>query len=244
MAGEGGRAYEQDLYTKMNQAGVVPEGFTPAGSDSSAPDIIFFANRGERYHLELKNSSKLLDFGQSVIHHNGTSWEFKGTNPVMVEMLTELGVMNVVTTNWTEVPHKRTRQSVTKPEAIQDIINFPDITASADVDNVIRYYNNKMWRGRGTFYIQIENLGLYYMGSNPANIPGIPELSGSFEVRVRRKPSGSTREDPDLTAALLGTGRKAKLPSPLRSYGFTTAFVCTSLPAASPINLDDIENWL
>ena len=60
MAGEGGRAYEQDLYTKLNQAGVVPEGFTPAASDSNAPDIIFYANGGSTYNLEVKLN--LLDW--------------------------------------------------------------------------------------------------------------------------------------------------------------------------------------
>ncbi len=245
MAGEGGRRYEQALCRKMQRAGVVSQSFTPAASDSNDPDIIFYANDGNPYNLEVKNASTLLDFGQSVIHHNGTSWKLSGTNSVMVELLEGLGVEKIVNANW-GVPNKRKRKSVTKEEAIQDIINFPDINAPASVDNVIRYYN-----GKGTYYIQIQNLGLYYMGSNPAGIPsvengypgGIKQLSGTYKVRLRRKPSGSTREDPDLTAALLDTGRKANLPDPLGSYGFTTAFQAETLPTASNINLDNILQW-
>lgn len=243
MAGEAGRQYERDVYNRMNRAGVVPEGFSVAGTNPHAPDMQFLSNGGLTYNLELKNDTPgLLDFGQGTLQYTGSSWELSGDKTAAAEkmrdLLRGLGVLNVVTTRWTAVPHKRTRQSVTKAEAIQDIINFPDINAPANVSDVISYYNRK-----DTFYIQIEKLGLYYMGSNPANIPEIPQLSGSFEVRVRRKPTGSTREDPALTA-VLPAGRRAKLPNPPGSYRFTTAFICTSPPGASPIDLDNILDWL
>ena len=105
MAGEGGRAYEQALYNKMKDAGVVPEGFTPAGSDSSAADMQFYA-KNEPWNLELKNASSLLDFGQSVIEYSGSSWRLSGTNTVMVELLRGLGVERIANENW-GVPHKR-----------------------------------------------------------------------------------------------------------------------------------------
>ncbi len=255
MAGEGGRAYEQALYTKMNRAGVVPEGFTPAGSASNAPDMVFLANHGQPYPLELKNDSSLLDFGQSVIEYSGSSWRLSGTNTVMVELLRGLGVETIANEKW-GVPHKRTRQSVTVDQAIEDVQNFGDEYFSVDVDNVISYYNNKTWRGRGTFYIQIQGRGLYYMGSNPANIPGIPELSGTYKVRLRRKPGGTSTKNHALpghehlypigytvpgTDAGIPFNKNTGLPG---AYNFTTAFQAETLPGASNIDLDNILDWL
>ena len=247
MAGEGGRRYEQVLYRKMNRAGVVPEDFTPAGSDSAAPDMKFYA-KNEIWNLELKNASSLLDFGQSVIEYSGSSWRLSGTNTVMVGLLRGLGVETIVNENWGE-PHKRTRQSVTVQEAIEDVQNFGDEYFSVDVNNVIRYYNSK-----NTFYIQIEGRGLYYMGSNPAGIPAIPELSGSYKVRLRRKPADTSTLSNDLpgtpytrgykvpgTDAGIPFNKNTGLPG---AYNFTTAFQADTLPTASPINLDNILDWL
>ena len=252
MAGEGGRAYEQDLYTKMNQAGVVPEGFTPAGSASNAADMQFYA-KNEPWNLELKNASTLLDFGQSVIEYSGSSWRLSGTNPVMVELLRGLGVETIANEKW-GVPHKRTRQSVTVDQAIEDVQNFGDEYFSVDVDNVISYYNSK-----NTYYIQIEGRGLYYMGSkagvaNPAGIPEIPELSGTYKVRLRRKSLDTSTLRNDLpgtpykkgyvvrgTKAGIPFDKKTELPG---AYNFTTAFQADTLPAKSPINLDNILDWL
>ena len=247
MAGEGGRAYEQDLYNKMKDAGVVPEDFTPAGSDSAAPDMQFYA-KNEPWNLELKNSSSLLDFGQSVIEYSGSSWRLSGTNPVMVELLRGLGVETIVNENWGE-PHKKTRQSVTVQEAIEDVQNFRDkYVTDISVNNVIRYYNSK-----NTYYIQIEGRGLYYMGSNPADIPEIEELSGTYKVRLRRKSGSTSTLSNDLpgtpykkgyvvegTDAGIPFNKKTGLPG---AYNFTTAFQAETLPEASNIDLDDISEW-
>ena len=247
MAGEGGRRYEQALYRKMNRAGVVPEDFTPAGSDSAAPDMKFYA-KNELWNLELKNASSLLDFGQSVIEYSGSSWRLSGTNTVMVELLRGLGVEKIANEKW-GVPHKRTRQSVTVQEAIEDVQNFRDkYVKNISVNNVIRYYNSK-----NTYYIQIEGRGLYYMGSNPADIPEIPELSGSYKVRLRRKPAGTSTLSNDLpgtpytrgykvpgTDAGIPFNKNTGLPG---AYNFTTAFQADTLPTASPINLDNILDW-
>ena len=188
-----------------------------------------------------------------MIEYSGSSWRLSGTNPVMVELLRGLGVETIANEKW-GVPHKRTRQSVTVDQAIEDVQNFGDEYFSVDVDNVISYYNSK-----NTYYIQIEGRGLYYMGSkagvaNPAGIPEIPELSGTYKVRLRRKSLDTSTLRNDLpgtpykkgyvvrgTKAGIPFDKKTELPG---AYNFTTAFQADTLPAKSPINLDNILDWL
>ena len=90
--------------------------------------------------------------------------------------------------------------------------------------------------------------------ANPAGIPEIPELSGTYKVRLRRKPGGTSTLSNDLpgtpyTRGYKVPGTKAGIPFDKRTglpgaYNFTTAFQADTLPAKSPINLDNILDWL
>lgn len=50
-----------------------------------------------------------------------------------------------------------------------------------------QHYNRKFG---GTYYIQIQKRGLFYMGDNPLDLP-VPRLEGDINIEVRLKRSGS-----------------------------------------------------
>ena len=64
MAGEAGFLYEGKIHRKLKAAGLVPNGFTPAGSDANAPDAMFIYNNANQ-KLELKLD--LADYGQELL---------------------------------------------------------------------------------------------------------------------------------------------------------------------------------
>ena len=66
---------------------------------------------------------------------------------------------------------------------------------------IVNHYNSKCG---GCYYMQIENKGLFYLGSNPLNLP-IPEFRGEINVEVRLKRSGS-RDMKSIGEKVAGVG--------------------------------------
>ena len=58
MAGEAGFLYEGKIHRKLKAAGLVPNGFTPAGSDANAPDAMFIYNKA---NLQMTKSFPYFD---------------------------------------------------------------------------------------------------------------------------------------------------------------------------------------
>lgn len=73
-----------------------------------------------------------------------------------------------------------------------------------DEDMVCKHYNSK-----GVYYMQIEKRGLYYLGSNPLNLP-VPPLKADTNMLVRMKRAGSQLSKSGellATVGIISTGR-------------------------------------
>ena len=68
-----GILYEAFLFEKLKGERLTPRGFTPAASDSNAPDIKFMW-KGNPYNMEVK-LNKGADFGQSGLKYKNNKWE-------------------------------------------------------------------------------------------------------------------------------------------------------------------------
>lgn len=241
-SGGGGRAYEDLIYKRLQGMGLVPAGFTPAGSTHDQPDFKFYAsvNPHNTDMIELGGEAKLdaaADFGQCALDYQDGRWVLGGaTDAAAQEMkafLRALGVEEKVNEVWGSAgaPRKLFDQfgnaqtntgSNMLPNDIQyDHQNFKDIMLTdADaprMEDLFNYYGSK-----NTYYIQIGGAGFYYMAADPARLNNspfvpVPQLSGRLKLRIRRKPTGSRNEP--------------------WKYSFTTAIQVATKPTKSPVDL-------
>ena len=217
MAGQQGFAYESRVHNKLKSGGYVPAGFTPAGSNPSAPDAMF--NYGGRsYNLEVK-LNLATDYGQGSLNYSQGVWSLGGANTSaafeMRRLLRTGGGEPFVNQVWgiQGAPNKGTViPSEFTPEMVrEDYRKFTDKFLAIPSTALHSYYASK-----GTYYIQVGGYGLYYMAANPAGLD-VPQFTPGLRVRIRTKRGGST---------------------PIYNYRFTTALQVTQKPARSSVDID------
>ena len=223
MAGQQGFAYESRVHNKLKSGGYVPAGFSPAGSNASAPDGMFTYG-GTTYNLEVK-LNLATDYGQGSLNYSQGVWSLGGANTAaadeMRRLLRSVGVEPFVNRVWgvqgapnkgTVIPAEFTQAMVT-----EDYRKFADKFVAIPSSALHSYYAAK-----GTYYIQVGGYGLYYMASNPAGLD-VPQFTPGLRVRIRTKRGGST---------------------PISNYRFTTALQITQRPARSPVDIDRSLDFL
>jgi hypothetical protein len=216
-SGGGGFLYEDYLYSKCKDLGLIPPGFAPAGSANDLPDLkLRVAGVGQKTYtkgiqpqvakIEIKLNTE-ADFGQSGLKWApGRNWYLDGQNSPeglqMRTLLNRMGVPSKVNAAWGEYgpPKKftaaKTGRDMNKKDYEYDIQSFKDVMLTGaeapNVTTLFQYYGSKQ-----TNYIQIGGgYGLYYMGSDPLNLKtvGVKAFDGTLKLRIRRKPGGSRTE--------------------------------------------------
>ena len=219
MAGQAGFLYETKIHRALKAQDLVPSGFTPAGSDANAPDAMFIYG-GKDNKLEIKLDLK-ADYGQGTLSYDPKKkkWGLGGAKTAAAEemrgLLSAVGIEKFVNTQWGKkgVPNKGNipSKSFTKDMVTSDYARFKDAFLPINSSALWDYYATKK-----TYYIQIGGYGLYYMKSNPANLP-IPQFNPKLRIRIRVKRGGS---------------------NPMDNYRFTTALQVTTKPPKSSYDLD------
>jgi len=223
MAGEQGFIYEQRIHNRLNSRGLVPSGFTPAGSDPNAPDAMFIYN-GVPYKLEVKLDLR-ADYGQGTLEYTGGRWVLGGAQTDAAEELRSLmravGIESFANTEWGPrgAPNKGTvdNRDFTQEMVASDYRRFGDRFLTIPSRALWSYYGAKQ-----TYYIQVGGYGLYYMAANPAGLP-VPQFNPGLRIRIRLKRGGS---------------------SPIYNYRFTTALQITSRPPRSRYDIDSNVGFL
>lgn len=103
------------------------------------------------------------------------------------------------------------------------------------VDIPSRFIANK-YNAKGTFYIQIGGKGLYYLNTNPLNLP-VPQFTGEARIEIRLKRAGDTKGSTTqaFNKAIGNTGS----PIQARRVDINAAGRLKSDIAPSPYTLDD-----
>jgi hypothetical protein len=223
MAGQQGFLYEGRIHNKLNSKGLVPKGFTPAGSDPNAPDAMFIY-KGKPYKLEVKLDLK-ADYGQGSFEYVDGRWILGGAKTPAAEelrgLMRSVGIEDFANREWGPkgAPNKGTvdPKEFTQEMVRSDYTRFTDRFLSIQSRALWSYYAAK-----STYYIQIGDYGLYYMAANPSGLP-VPQFSPGLRIRIRLKRGGS---------------------SPIYNYRFTTALQITSKPPRSKYNIDKGVDFL
>ena len=223
MAGQQGFLYEGRVHNKLKAKNLVPKGFKPAGSDPNAPDAMFVRN-GVNHKLEVKLDLK-ADYGQGTLEYANGIWRLGGAATPAAEELRGLmravGIESFANSQWGPKgqPFKGRVDTAefTQEMVTSDYQNFKDGFLSIPSSALHSYYAAK-----GTYYIQIGDYGLYYMGGNPAGLP-VPQFNPGLRIRIRIKRGGSV---------------------PINNYRFTTALQITTRPGRSPYNIDKDVDFL
>lgn len=203
--GAGGFAYEALVLKAIKRAGVTGNITKGAGADASRPDADIKIGRNI-YAVEVKLDRNAQMGGTSIRWTYGKrAFEFvQALDPLVEEMIVD-ALRPVVKDLKAFVDY------VKKQPGNREITGFPmAVTKTSwekaqkngwlaplntridhDASFVVDHYNKK-----GIFYVQIGGAGLFYMGSNPANLP-IPALSGDISIEVRASRGGSTLRKSD-----------------------------------------------
>ena len=185
MSGELGFLYEGAIHNKLKNKGLVPSGFTPAGSDPNAPDAMFIYN-GQAYKLEVKLDLK-ADYGQGSFEYVNGQWVLGGAKTEAADELRRLmrtvGVEAFANREWGPKgsPNKGTvdNKDFTSEMVTSDYMRFTDRFLTIPSNALWSYYAAK-----STYYIQIGGYGLYYMASNPSRLP-ITRFDPKLRIRIR-----------------------------------------------------------
>lgn len=253
--GSGGASYEESVLAAIASCGASGKIVTVTGSDATLPDADITIN-GKIYNVEVKMNGNAQMGGGSVGWNQSEGFFATGKDHVKEEVQPIADMMNSeegapvvkaikrfikflnannegIGKKITGFPMSGFLVSAWDEAVAQGLLVPLNVKIEDDIEFVFRHYAKK-----NVHYIQIGGKGLFYMSSNPANLP-VPQLSGRniLEFRASRsgsggKPTGAggafrvqarlkidntspyTLDDPDSIAELLNVvGRKKRASS-------------------------------
>ena len=211
--GTAGAEYEAKVYGIIASAGVpgLDAGDKPAAGYSAhgAGDIEATYN-GKPFNVEVKLNSK-AQMGSGVVKYDRASDQFlpsqalldsadPGDLALIIEALRSkkqaidgyldnLATIEPIALHAAAakagLPVVASKEALIKLKADQ-YLKAINSKISVDAAHIARIYNRKK-----VFYIQIGGAGLFFLGSNPLNLP-VPEFTGQAQIEIRLKPAGDT----------------------------------------------------
>jgi hypothetical protein len=205
--GAGGYEYEEMVIAALRQAGVVGNITSGAGASAAAADADIKIG-GKVYNIEVKMDGKAQMGGTSLRYfpegvesddpqQPGKIQKFvivsktveDDTVTMMEEALTPLeealnefleaiGAVKMPATVLKDRWEAAVKAGLLKPL---------NVKIKRTTKFIINHYAKK-----GVDYIQIGGAGLFYLGSNPANLP-VPQLDGEINIELRPGRSGSKK---------------------------------------------------
>lgn len=227
-----GTIYETALFSAYRDRGMTPAGFSPAGSDATAPDLKLWLPKYTGPTTtsgckEVKIEVKLdwnVDFGQSSLTWKGNGWALTGKEDTasqeMRRLLNSMGVTQKIAQVWKGKPNLfkyKNSSQVPGNEKQADLQNYPSSYIHDDsfIRTFAAYYKRK-----GVNYIQIGGSGLWYLGDGADNenklayigAKSITACGASMKLRIRTKASASAGTYRFSTALLIDVLPTRNLP--------------------------------
>lgn len=231
----GGFEYETTVLNAIAAAGIAGNITKGAGSDKNSPDADFRIGNSV-YGAEIKLNSRAQMGGSSLKFQNNKVALTKSIDPEV-----DLILMSAVKDKSAEIKKMVNFLNKHRPAGVNaKVSGFPLVCTKVawekaaqagmlinayvkySTDFIAKHYNSK-----GIHYIQIGGAGLFYLGSNPANLP-IPPLSGEIVIELRSARSGAK----PLSNGLLVVAGGIRVQGRLKTTG------------TSPYSLDNSQSIL
>jgi len=266
--------YEQKVIDALDETGIIGS-MAVAHADATGPDAEFVID-GSGFFLEIKLNAK-AQMGDTAVRYYParSSSRFELAKPAALDeeaqavVFAALGKKEQDILNWVEALRDPARPAsekwVDNPERsalgfqttyrkyqeakvsgllLRAGAGYGKATPISAPANVIK----KLYASKNVYYIQIGGKGLYYLESNPADLP-IPPFDGEINIELRPRPSGrvKTTEVNQSTGKKVVTGYKTwqsavdeedRVVHYGGTYSVTARFVSKDLDP-SPFSMDD-----
>lgn len=266
--------YEQRVIDSLDETGILGS-MEVAHADATGPDAEFVID-GKPFFLEIKLNSK-AQMGDTAVRYYPARSEgrFELAKPDALDdeaktvVFAALGKKEQDILNWVEALRDPARP------ASEKWVDNPDKSALGFQTTYRKYQEakdsglllkagagygraapiaapsnviKKLYASKNVHYIQIGGKGLYYLESNPADLP-VPPFDGEINIELRPRPSGriKTKETDPETGKKVVTGYKTwesavegddRVVHYGGTYSVTARFVSKDL-APSPFSMDD-----
>lgn len=203
-----GYQYEQTVYDLCNTHGIVPEGFSPAGSRPNQPDLVILIG-GVPYNVELKLNKK-AQMGGSSLRYMDNKFSCVGDYKVSNSFISKLEDKKVDLDEFLNFINKKSIPTTTNKDTWniakeKGLIRKINLNIRNDFNFIEEHYVSKE-----TYYMQIGGEGLYYMRENPAGLQ-IPKLDMTSYLQIRLIRGSSNKRSGIVSVALRFQGRIKKL---------------------------------
>lgn len=190
--GKEGAEYEKKINTILMKNKLQPPSFRHQPYNNDHPDSVFLKN-GRQYGIEVKHIYR-TSFGSYGVSHDGKKWILSPPqvgNTEMYNMLKTARVEQEINRFYRGmgIPYLFTQSKLTTEQRLSDVKTFGNKTTTIRInsDAASKYYTSK-----GVNYMQIQNLGFYYLVNNPAKIecPRLVISGMQGELRLKKEIKG------------------------------------------------------
>ena len=194
----GGFAYETTVIQAIKQAGISGNITKGAGASRVGADANISINN-KVYDIEVKLNRNAQMGGSSV------RFGKKGIELVkpMAKTTSDM-IITAVSSKTKDLNQLIAYLTKQRPATINGRVDGLPLACTTEawtkartkgllVNSIIKYTTDfiaKHYAEKGIYYIQLGGAGLFYMSSNPANLP-IPKLKGEIDIEIRSARSGS-----------------------------------------------------
>lgn len=196
-----GNAYEKQIHAILQRSRIHGIRIDVVGTSAGAAagsDIQIRAEDGELIGVEVKNKGA-FEGGCKKLTYNSEIRRLGITDDCIQKDILGEHILY----NGANFPYYEGKKSAADWAAVESVFK-PDIYIDGEADAVSKYY-----LAQGTYYIQIEGLGLYHTGHDVFEL-GVPEFSAAIKLRIRCTKHMKNGIPTDITAALQFDRRSIK----------------------------------
>lgn len=168
-----GMEYENKIRNILISKGLLP-------GDLEGNDV-GFKHQGRDYFVEVKNTSA-PDFGQKRVRWTqGRGWYWAKEDAV-TELYDKYDILDEINPKFIPRRHSKPQGRIAYKDKIYNQKRFEKGGITFQDSRILYDY----YARKNCHYIQIENLGFYHLGTDPANL-GVPQFGPVLKLRFRAK---------------------------------------------------------
>jgi hypothetical protein len=168
-----GMEYENKIRNILITRHLLPEDLV--GND------VGFKHNGKDYFVEVKNASA-PDFGQKRVRWTQEAGWYWAEEDIVTKLYDKYNILDEINPKFIPRRHSKLQDKITKKDKIYNQKRFERSGITFEDSSILyEYYARK-----NCHYIQIEDLGFYYLADNPARL-GVPQFKPVLQLRFRAK---------------------------------------------------------